>query len=550
MTHLPLNDLIVESFLFALDCPRSLTVYLLWKHNEHDQLLNLDINPSDYNGPFEFRDAYTATKYLSKAVFLRPSWDKKKKAIETFEAAEARCRQTNQNGSYSKGMNHPLFEYVHNACIRKISHILGNFAGDELVDSSNWGPGVTLKLKSDTSPQQKFRCEAGITKDASTFVSDWFPVAYPSWQIPIWDMSLGNKVVTVPKNSKTDRTIAVEPGINLWFQKGIGQMIRKRLIRFGVDLTKQEINQKKAYLSSKDGKLATIDFSSASDTIATATVRNLLPPKWFQLLDLFRSKLGQLNGSIIRYEKFSSMGNGFTFELESLIFYAVATSCCEALGVDYSEVSVYGDDVLVPVSVVELFDTICTTYGFTINIKKSFSSGYFRESCGAHYYDGIDCKPFYHKDKVIYESDVYKAANSVRRLSHRHGNLGCDNRFLQCWHVLYDAARLGKVLLNKRGTKLTKLRHISDGFGDGGFIMNFDEVTPAKARHGTEGYFCISRVEVPKRNYSDDHSLLLSRLKGRSVEMDSGNEYPVRGQVRVSYKRLLVPRWVDLGPWI
>lgn len=549
MTRLTLNDKFVESYLFALDCPRSLAIYLLWKHNEHDQLLTMDINPIDYNSPFGFRDAYTATKFLSKANFLTPSWNKKSKAIETFEAAEARCRKTNQDPLYLKARNMPLFEYVHNACIRKIEKILGTFSGDELVDSSNWGPGVTLLLKRDTSPQQKFRLENGITKDAAAFIGDWFPVAYPTWNIPNWNLQVGNKVVTVPKNSKTDRTIAVEPGVNLWFQKGIGSMIRRRLLRFGIDLTDQEINQKKSFYSSIDGKMATIDFSSASDTISTATVRNLLPPSWFSLMDIFRSKLGQLNGNPFRYEKFSSMGNGFTFELESLIFFAIATSCCEALGIDHSEVSVYGDDVIIPVDAVELFGTISDIYGFSVNKQKSYSSGYFRESCGSHYYNGIDCKPYYHKDKVIYEQDLYKSANAVRRLSRRHGIIGCDDRFLRCWRLLFLAPSLGEVLLNRRGTRMTKTRLISDGFGDGGFIVNFDEATPVLAKYGIEGYYTMHRVEVPKRNCSDHHSLLLSRLKGRSVDLAFGNEYPVRGQVRVCYKRLLVPRWADLGSW-
>ena len=550
MTHPTLNDSFVQSFLSSLDCPRSLTVWLLYINKEHDQLLELDVMPDSFLNGLDFRDAYLATKFLSKANFLRPSWDKKKKALDSFKTAEDSCLKTNRNPNYDNGNNHPLFEYTHNACIRKIERILGDFCGDELMDCSNWGPGVTLKLKEDTSPQNKFRFENGITKAAYNFVRDWFPVAYPTWIIPTWEIQNGNKVVTVPKNSKTDRTIAVEPGVNLWFQKGIGSMIRRRLLRFGIDLNSQTRNQELARVGSKTQHLATIDFSSASDTISEATVWNLLPNKWFRILDIFRSKLGQLHGApTFVYNKFSSMGNGFTFELESLIFFAIATSCCEALGIDHSEVSVFGDDVIIPVVAVELFTVICSTYGFSINTQKSFSTGYFRESCGEHYYNGIDCKPYFLKEEVKYESDVYKSANAVRRLSHRHGIFGCDKRFFRCWHNLYLAPSQGLVLLNKRGTKLKTKRLISEGYGDGGFIVNFDEATPSRCRHGIEGYLTVHRVEVPFRYESDDHSLLLSRLKGRSVDMSSGNNYSIRGRTRVAYKRLHVKQWVDLGPW-
>ena len=37
----------------------------------------------------------------------------------------------------------------------------------------------------------------------------------------------GNKIVTVPKNYKTERTIAIEPLLNSVLQKGIGAVIRK-----------------------------------------------------------------------------------------------------------------------------------------------------------------------------------------------------------------------------------------------------------------------------------------------------------------------------------
>jgi len=194
--------------------------------------------------------------------------------------------------------------------------------------------------------------------------------------------------------------IAIEPGINLWFQKALGSMIRRRLARFGIDLNDQSRNQSLAYLSSIDGSLATVDFSSASDSISLEVVRELLPPRWFQILDIVRSKVGRKSdGTIVRWNKFSSMGNGFTFELESLIFFAAASAVQEYLHLD-GEISVFGDDVILDVRGYPMFAEYSAFLGFRVNLQKSFSSGGFRESCGSHYFSGVDCKPVFLKERL------------------------------------------------------------------------------------------------------------------------------------------------------
>jgi hypothetical protein len=533
-----LTDRFIQSYLSALNTPRSLAILIMYRENEHDQLLAFDINPNNYLDPDRFRLDYLATKFLSKADFLSTKVDKASVALQKFLETEKVCGDINRDDFKTAYLKHKRFEWVHSATIRKIERILGDFTGEEIFDCANWGPGVTLNknVKRDTSATNKFRCEGGITRDLHDFISELHALAYPSWKVKEITFHPGNKIVTVPKNSKTDRTIAIEPGLNLWYQKAFGTMIRRRLLRFGVDLNSQKRNQELAKFSSLTGKLATVDFSSASDSLSVSLIRNLLPPRWFTMLDLLRSKFGSVKGSTFKYEKFSSMGNGFTFELESLIFYAIACSVVSYYGLEINDVSVYGDDVIIPVEAFNLYSEICKIYGLSVNSDKSYSLGWFRESCGSHFFRGRDCKPYYLRKVVVGQSDIYLAANSVRRLAHDSIFEYCDKRFEQCWLLLRNSVSNPCL--------------IAEGFGDGGFISNFDEATPTRARHGIEGYHFKALVAVPLGYISDDNALLLARLKGRSVDRSLGNKTFIRNRVRISRKRLLTRRWTNLGPWI
>jgi len=545
------TDEAILRFLEGIHSPRSLSVWILYKYKEFSQLVDLDIEPEHYNDPVRFRDDYTATLFLSKSDFLPLAVSKKDAAFKKFFVYEDQCRRTNslfRSPSlplHTKGAN----AWLLNATKRKIEMILGDFSPEEFVNSAYWGPGVSTLMKGeDVSAVNKFQSETGITPDLDNFISPWIALAYPTWLEHVrsrggFKHQMGNEVVTVPKNSKTDRVIAIEPGWNLWFQKGCGAMIRRRLARVGIDLNSQERNQQLAQEGSSTALLATVDFSSASDSISTSIVRELLPARWFSLLNVCRSKIGvDAENRVIRWEKFSSMGNGFTFELESLIFYAAALAVCESESVPTDQVSVFGDDVIIPNSAFTPFADFSAYLGFTVNTSKSFHSSYFRESCGSHYFNGSDCKPIFLKKKLSNVQTVYKLANSIRMLAHRrNSHHGCDRRLRTCWVYLYSGVpkplRLGTTF----------------GVGDSAFVVNFDEATPSLAHQnprfsGFEGYLVESLVEVAVTRPFDDIGLLLARVS-RGSEREYGNTYTLRGRTRTRIQRVLVPRWYNLGEW-
>jgi len=529
----------IRDYLSSLDCARGLTTWLLFINNEHRQLVDLECDPQDHNSIETFRRAYSATKFLSKADFLSLDLDLKAVALEKFEESEKACRLTNRRVALRQNETLEHASLIFSAR-RKISNILGQFIGDEMFDSANWGPGVTTLIKgSDTSPVNKFRSETGTTQLLHDSFGDLFAIAYPTWTIGNRSIMSGNEVITVPKNSKTDRTIAIEPGLNLWLQKGVGTMIRRRLLRSGINLNDQRHNQRLARVGSKFDNLATIDFSAASDTISLETVRELLPPDWFLVLSILRSHQGLINNSLTQYEKFSSMGNGFTFELESLIFYALAVACVSS-PLDTHEVSVYGDDVIIPVDAVDRYTSLCAYLGFVVNKQKSFSSGYFRESCGEHYWNGISCKPYFLKEVLRNDEAIRKAYNSVIRLNtHAIGNFR------------YRDSSIKRTVSNLIRLVPPKRRFmISDGYGDGGFIGNYDESNPVHAKYGYEGSFTKHVVSVPCGYASEDHALLLARLRNRSVDKSLSQEVYYRGRVKHVVKRLYVRQWCNLGPWL
>jgi len=562
----------VDEFFIALDCPRALTAYMLFKYQEHEQLANLVCDPLDYRNMAEFRDAYAATKFLSKYGDLSLDYDLDKVALEKFKKFESLCARTNSR--FRNLATDPQFKgpivWLHNATIRKISKILGEFDFEELISSANWGPGATTTIKSrDASPANKFQHEAGITRDLhSLFPLEVLRGVYPLWASQLSDVGypnfqIGNKVVTVPKDATTNRVIAIEPGINLWFQKAIGDMIGRRLSRFGIDLRRQSVNQNLARVGSLDSSLATIDLSSASDSISKKVVEELMPPRWHALLDSARSRFGLLDGAQFEWNKFSSMGNGFTFQLESLIFYAAADSCREYLqlpshspvskevvnGITHvcrtsdrhadQVVSVYGDDIIIPSKCLALFSALIEFYGFTINMKKTHFSSPFRESCGAHFYAGIDVKPIYFKNRLSDVLSVYRMANAIRRLAHRRaGMLGCDLAFRKVFGLLMNSV-----------PKSLRLR-IPETLGDGGFIANLDEASPQRARHCIEGYFVSHLVGVAKSYKSDQIGVLLSRLWVQSMK-EEGNDIPLRDRVKLRFiSRTLIQQWPNLGPWV
>jgi len=229
-----------------------------------------------------------------------------------------------------------------------------------------------------------------------------------------------NKLSFVPKTAKTDRSIAVEPFLNSFLQKGIDSVMRIKLRRVGLDLSNQFPNQELARLGSLEDEnpYCTIDLSSASDTMATEMVLDALPPLWGDLLDSVRCHYYVDEGVVRKYSKFVSMGNGFCFPLQSLIFAAVCHASSVMCSVR-SDFRVYGDDIIVRRNVFESVVRNLRRLGFIPNPRKTFSEGPFRESCGTDWYAGVNVRPIYIDSPLDSWGRIYSLYNqSLRREPH------------------------------------------------------------------------------------------------------------------------------------
>lgn len=309
-----------------------------------------------------------------------------------------------------------------------IAKILGDAPDmDRIAEGCSFGNGASATMAR-KSAQSANKWKSGLSTTRSNLkLTDSLVSASPVWKSlrrgdPTTEEGLENlgsyrdtpyrshQVVSgavmdfVPKTKSIDRIILKEPEMNGFVQKGIGKEIRRLLrkpirnVTPGVVLNHSgEINRQLAYEASIHGHLATIDAERASDSLTLALYEYLFPQEWYKLLFSSRSPAVIVDGELMNLSMMSGMGNGFTFEAESVIFYAIGLACAEKSKLPFATyfVSIHGDDLIVPSDVVEEVTLAYKAAGIEINKEKSFATGPFRESCGGHYFEGACVKPFF-----------------------------------------------------------------------------------------------------------------------------------------------------------
>lgn len=367
-----------------------------------------DVDLSEPSELAVVKRAYWSSECLSKFPYNIEGVDREFEAKEQFRISEQRCKDANSRVGFFPNPYCPTSKVVRQAR-SKLKWLLSGISPEEVMQRARWGPGASTSLtRRDSSPQNKWDFAAHVSENALPWL-----LAFGGWSGRERSVQIvsGNSVVTVPKNAKTDRTIAIEPDWNCFFQLGLGAAIRRRLQRVGLlKPDAQERNQRLARCGSLTGTFATIDMKAASDTLSLMLCDLLLPRDLFATLLSLRSRTGELDGELITYEKISSMGNGCTFELETAMFWALASSCDPS-----GDSAVYGDDVIISVDAVPLFLSVCEDLGLEVNQKKTHTTGLFRESCGRHYFSGVDVTPPYFKEQVCDVPSYIRAHNKLLR---------------------------------------------------------------------------------------------------------------------------------------
>ncbi|DAD51440.1 RNA-directed RNA polymerase [ssRNA phage Esthiorhiza.2_40] len=460
----------ISEIFFALcksvDSPVSLGAWLRFLHNQK-ALAEFEIRAADYQEQSAFELDYCVVSFLSKYKELDTGLDLEQEALRRFTTSEDLCRESNsrirearKNSSYGEIPDMSIISSVLWLAKRKIARLLGTWDSQKIENLYGWGPGATSDLKRRRAFVDRKLCELpiSVTPKALPYIRraiggdlHWSSVILevavedlmgPFCFLPsVFQLTTECVIDTVPKNAKTHRVIAKEPRANGFLQKGVGSYIRKRLKRVGIDLDDQTANQEGAKRAFEE-QLATLDLKAASDSMPIELIYELLPVEWAEALNDLRSPQARLpDGSTITLQKFSSMGNGFTFELETLIFWAVASSV-SSLFSSGAAVLVYGDDIICKQEIADKVIVLLAFCGFQVNKEKSFTSGVFYESCGKHFFKGSEVTPVYQKEPVTTEVSLLRCGNRIIRLAKRLGGPDQLRKELSApWHAAW---RMGK----------------------------------------------------------------------------------------------------------
>lgn len=364
-----------------------------------------------------------------------------KLALQKFLECNDKCRDF----SYSEPQN-SLQEIALNeaeTCFRRFFELPGGdtwLSYENISSNISPGPGASLKATGDSFYHKIAASPMTGTQRSLFLLYKREAAKYDLWletekirsghhgdfvAVP------GNKLSFVPKTSLISRTICTEPLLNMLVQKGIGACFEDMLReRFGIDLSTQPSkNQSLARIGSNDGSFGTIDLSSASDSISLALLRRICPREVLRWLEESRSPVTALpDGRTVQLHMVSSMGNAFTFPLQTALFASLVIGVYTALDIklifprknSLGSFGVFGDDIIVRREAYDLTVSCLQHWGFSVNVDKSFNGGPFRESCGADFYSGRNVRGVYCQS-LRSKQDVYSLINRLNDWSANHG---------------------------------------------------------------------------------------------------------------------------------
>lgn len=311
----------------------------------------------------------------------------------------------------------------------------GTFDLDFIREHMMVGPGAAQKADSDYMVSKLFESSISyinpdlirLYRSALVETGFWCEAEMQRYQDYGFTKVQGGKLFFAPKNADISRVCCTEASLEMIIQKAVGAFIEARLgIFFRIYLEKQpDLNRELARIGSIDGSLGTIDLISASDSIGLTLVKRDLPNGVLKnTLLASRSEFAVLpDGSNVKLNMVSTMGNGFTFPLQTIIFASVVRAVYQVMGfpcIDPAkQFAVFGDDIIVRREAYEFTVRMLTKLGFSVNVGKSFNTGPFRESCGHDYIRGVNIRGVYVRSLETHQQ-VCSLVNRLHRWSATH----------------------------------------------------------------------------------------------------------------------------------
>lgn len=290
-------------------------------------------------------------------------------------------------------------------------------------EPSEWrckhGPGA---IAAKSGPANKYQWYSWPNRLDSRFpISEYGYYSHSSYLRNLPSLSAASeeeasRLIAVRKTLDKPRLIAAEPNSHQWCQQNIWHYFRTRVedteVSSFLNFRSQERNQRLCRKGSRDGSLATLDLSSASDRVTCEVVGQAFRsnPELLLHLAACRTRYIRVNhphhGEFVhRLNKFSTMGSACTFPVESLIFLGISIAAilhCRRAPMHAKAIrdltgclSVFGDDIIVPSDTWKAVKTTLEILLFKVNDAKSYAKGFFRESCGVDAFEGVDVTPVY-----------------------------------------------------------------------------------------------------------------------------------------------------------
>jgi len=377
---------------------------------------------------FDRETGVTNEQARHRPIDISPIVEAVRQICLAFKKIEIDCRPERVDKALSEfaAVEHDLAEFAVRDELRRryvdVAHILWASALARFDLASVvpvHGPGATAER---VSGNQKYRFTMWHDR-----LEPYFPLIETAYSIGAVDAEelelvsvvppeseLPVRVTPVPKTQKGPRIIAIEPCCMQYAQQGIRSFLYETIetskwSKGHVNFADQEINRAHALEASASGQLATIDLSEASDRVPHDLAMAMFDcvPDLRDAIESCRSTHAQLpDGTVIGpLRKFASMGSALCFPVEAMYFY---TACVEALlwerklpvnprtVFDVSrDVYVYGDDIIVPAQEATAVGDHLRQYNCKVNMRKSYSEGNFRESCGIEAFAGEEVTPTY-----------------------------------------------------------------------------------------------------------------------------------------------------------
>lgn len=237
------------------------------------------------------------------------------------------------------------------------------------------------------------------------------------------------RLIFVPKDYKSCRSICMEPAAKQWAQQGVRYWleahIKKSVLRDHVFLSDQGVNRWAAMVGSKNHRYDTIDLSSASDSVSWDLVKQVFPPAVLKHLLATRTAVVKLphGDEEISLHKYAPMGSALCFPVQCTIYSAITlmVGIAQAYGLDWDDDDmrsldldkaykyafgpggndhylpfyVFGDDIITDHRLTSNVIEALQSLGFTVNVEKSFTGpNECRESCGGYYLNGDYVTPY------------------------------------------------------------------------------------------------------------------------------------------------------------